>query len=520
MRDESIHPLQTRFFYVGSIFAISLGLACLMWRFRDVNLILIAFGLTWAVLVTALTWEVVTRAARLQAMVRSRTYALERSNGDWAALLDQWKAFHTISSEINQKTGADEIAQTFAHRLCTSLPGVDGAWVWLEPGLLPDGGGGASAGEGFALAARCGPDFGMPEPLCVLRPDNPLTSRCFEAPGVTMGHHLALRARAWGWPWLEAARMESFAGMRLELDGRLLGVLGLFSRRTLTVEFVSRLDLSVNQLTVALEKARLLREAAGRADELAAMDDELGRLGAMRDWLVSSAGRDLRGPLANIRSIGEILEHCEDLAGQERREFGRVIRHESGQVCGLLADMVDLARIAAGDLALAPHTLDLAGVVARCCESFAPEAEERGIVLETTVSGAVPAHADGQAVGRVLNNLLANALKFTPGGGRIRVALDVLGGSDEPLDAVVRVSDTGVGIAPGEQARIFDLFAQVAAESGERPAGAGIGLAICREIVEASGGRIWVDSRPGDGSTFAFTLPLGAAAAAAARRVA
>jgi signal transduction histidine kinase len=527
MRGSGNEPFRSRLFYVGSIFAVSFGLVCLMWHFRTVNLILVAFGLAWVVLVTAFAWEVVTRAERLQAMVRSRTYALERSHTDLAALLEQLKAFHAISYEINQRTRPEEIARTFVDRLCTSLAGVDGAWVWLAPRLTAEADAVSHSEDdpvaGLELAARSGPDFGLPAELLTLRPDNPLTMRCFDGRSAAVDHNLPLRARAWSWPWLAGARMESFAGIPLQLGGELLGVLGIFSRRTVTADFVSRLHLSVNQLAVALEKARLLKETGHRADQLARANAELRQLDSMKDWFVSSVSHELRTPLTNIRSYGEILEQYEDLSGEERREFARVIRQESERLSDIIADLLDLAKIAAGEAHLAPECLDLSELVESCCEPFGQEAEERGIALEPVMpAAAVLAHADRQAVARVLHNLLGNAFKFTPDGGAIRIVVDALGEVDGSRSATVRVSDTGMGIPLGEQGRIFERFTQVGARLGDKPSGTGIGLAICREIVEGSGGRIWVDSRPGQGSTFAFTLPVAPAEADAdqVRRVA
>jgi len=530
MRGSRDGPLQSRLFYVGSIFAVSFGLVCLMWRFRTVNLIQVAFGLAWVVVVTAFAWEVVTRAERLQAMVRSRTYALGRSNADLAVLLEQLNAFHAISYEINQRTRPEQIARTFVDRLCASLEGVDGAWVWLAPRLTAEEDAALPPGErapaALELVAHSGPDFGMPPELRTLAPDNPLATRCFDVGRVAVDHHLPLRARAWGWPWLADARMESFAGIPLQLGGEMFGVLGLFSRGTFTADFVSRLHVSVNQLAVALEKARLLKETRRRADQLAAANAGLRQLDAMKDWFVSSVSHELRTPLTNIRSYAEILEDYADLTGQERSEFARVIRQESERLSDIITDLLDLAKIAAGEVHLEPGSFDLGRLVERCCEPFGQEAEERQIALEREVADApVLAHADEHAVARVLHNLLGNAFKFTPDGGAIRVTVRALGEPDGARSATVQVCDTGMGIPPAEQDRIFERFTQVGSRLGDKPPGTGIGLAICRQIVDGSGGRIWVESRPDEGSTFAFTLPLAPTPAEAqqprpARRVA
>ncbi|MCK4376369.1 MAG: GAF domain-containing protein, partial [Candidatus Brocadiae bacterium] len=249
--------LQTKFFYAGSIFAVSFGLVSLMWRFKTVNWILVAFGLAWVVVVTAFAWEIVTRAEKLDATVRSRTDALEESNQNLSALLEQLNAFHAISYEINQKIELVEIARAFAGRLFRMLPSVDGVWLWLDPRLLEEEAEPSYAQAHdplpFELAAQAGVSFGMPPELSTLPLDSPLMARCLDSRSVAVDHSLATKALAWGWQWLATSRMDSFAGFPLQLGGAMLGVLGVFSRRTITAQFVSHLHLSVNQLTVALE---------------------------------------------------------------------------------------------------------------------------------------------------------------------------------------------------------------------------------------------------------------------------
>jgi len=525
MRRKAGSMLQTRFFYVGSIFAVSFGIVSLMWRFKTVNWILVAFGLAWVVLVTAFAWEIVTRAERLDAVVKARTDALEESNRNLAALLEQLNAFHTISYEINQKAELPQIAHTFTDRLFRMLPGTEGVWLWLDPAVLreereQEGGEPAAGPPGLELGAQSGQTFGMPPELSPLRPDNPLASRCFDGRSAAAEHNLQGKARAWGWRWLESSRAESFAAFPLQVGGAMLGVLGVFSRQGVSAEFMSHLQLSVNQLAVALEKARLLRETARRAELLAAANEELRQLDAMKDWFVSSVSHELRTPLTNIRSFGEILENYEDLTPQERREFAVIIRRESERLSDMISDVLDLALIARGEMRLEPQCLDLPALISRCCKLFSQEADERRITFTQVVPEPLPpVLADEQGVARVLNNLIGNAFKFTPDGGKIQVTAELAQSADgtqsraaEPRFAAVLVSDTGVGIPLKEQPRVFEKFTQVGSGITTKPRGTGIGLAICREIVEKSNGEIWVQSQPEEGSTFGFTLPLERAA--------
>jgi signal transduction histidine kinase len=508
--------LQTRFFYVSSIFAVSLGTAFLMWRFQSVRWVTAAFGLAWVVLVTAFAWEVVTRAETLDELVRSRTDALEESNRNLAALLEQLNAFHAISYEINQRIELEQIARTFVDRACRMLPGIESAWLWLDPAVLcerqePQ----RAEGEpvSFEVAAQAGQSFGMPQELSPLRLDNPLVARCSDGRSVSVDQNLQSKARARGWRWLEGSRAASFVGFPLQLGGAMLGVLGVFSREAVSAEFISQFHQTVNQLAAVIEKARLLRETARRAEELAAANEELKQLDVMKDWFVSSVSHELRTPLTNIRSFGEILENYEDLQPAERKEFASIIRAESERLSGMISDVLDLAKIERGEVQLTPAPFDLPALVGRCCKLFSQEAEERHIAFAQVVppDGPQP-FADEQGVARVLNNLLANAFKFTPDGGRIQVTVEPPDGAPAEGGAqflTVMVSDTGVGIALSDQPKVFERFAQVGRSLSGKPPGTGIGLAICREIVERSGGEMWVQSQPNEGSTFGFTLPLG-----------
>ncbi len=138
-------------------------------------------------------------------------------------------------------------------------------------------------------------------------------------------------------------------------------------------------------------------------------------------------------------------------------------------------------------------------------ETLVPVAAERRIGVELSPGRGEPVvQADAERVNQVLMNLIGNAIKFTPPGGRVRVTVTVV----EPAWAQVSVSDTGPGIPEEEHERVFDKFYQIAEPGSPRPKGTGLGLAISRALVERHGGRLWLTSRVGAGSTFSFTLPL------------
>jgi signal transduction histidine kinase len=171
------------------------------------------------------------------------------------------------------------------------------------------------------------------------------------------------------------------------------------------------------------------------------------------------------------------------------------------QLQRLRQDLLDAVAVDAGKLAVEPSSNDPWSILQQVMEEFSPLVAERSLALEMEAPQGLPeVWADRLRVLQVFGNLVGNAIKFTPAGGRITVGAEAAG------EAVVfRVSDTGVGIAPGDLPHVFDRFWKTPQHN---QMGAGLGLAITRGIVEAHGGEIRVESRPGEGTTFSFTMPV------------
>ena len=170
----------------------------------------------------------------------------------------------------------------------------------------------------------------------------------------------------------------------------------------------------------------------------------------------------------------------------------------------LINDILDLSKVEAGRMELDLATFDLPLALDNAVTLVRERAARHGIVLDLSVDQRIDSLVgDERKIKQVLLNLLSNAVKFTPEGGRITLKAALADGSVE-----ISVSDTGVGIAPEDQDEIFEEFRQVGADSAKRE-GTGLGLTLAKRFVELHGGRIWVKSEVGKGSTFAFTLPLG-----------
>ncbi|MGH8944857.1 MAG: sensor histidine kinase, partial [Acidimicrobiia bacterium] len=239
---------------------------------------------------------------------------------------------------------------------------------------------------------------------------------------------------------------------------------------------------------------------AALAVENARLFDQARQATRARDEMLGVVAHDLRNPLNTISLAAQLLleQLPADQQPLERRQAEIIGRAVAG-MNRLIQDLLDVKRIEHGLLALEPASIDLASVVQDAVELLRPLATARRLALETSLAPVEHVRADPVRVQQVISNLVGNAIKFTPIGGRIRVDL-----IRNDVELAIRVSDTGRGITAEEIPHIFSRFWQ-SRRSDQR--GIGLGLAIARGIVEAHGGRIWVESRPGEGSMFVFTLP-------------
>jgi len=228
---------------------------------------------------------------------------------------------------------------------------------------------------------------------------------------------------------------------------------------------------------------------------------ELRHLENVRRDFVANASHELQTPLTAIRGFAETLIN-NDLSWEEVRAQLDVILRNSERLENLIRDMRELSRVESRRVPLQPGEVDVAKLVGALLADMEPRLKECSLEVTVADRGAVSAWADRRAVDQVLTNLLDNALKYTDPGGRVTVELDA-----QPEVVRVSVSDTGIGIPSEQQARIFERFYRVDKARSRALGGTGLGLAIVRHLVQAMGGDIYVESEPGQGSTFRFTLP-------------
>ena len=239
-----------------------------------------------------------------------------------------------------------------------------------------------------------------------------------------------------------------------------------------------------------------------------AQNERLRKLDRMKDEFIALVSHELRTPLTSIRGYLELLvDDPETLRLPDlQRDWLQVIDRNAERLLRLVEDLLLTAQANAGALALEKDDLDLAAVVEQAVQAGAPVAAARGISLTSSVETAPFVNGDRMRIGQVIDNLVSNALKFTPEGGRVEVRASAKRGI-----ARIEVCDTGMGIPEGEQEQLFERFFRTARAQDEAIPGVGLGLSITKAIVEAHGGRISVRSVEGKGTTFRIDLPAGIA---------
>jgi two-component system, OmpR family, phosphate regulon sensor histidine kinase PhoR len=233
---------------------------------------------------------------------------------------------------------------------------------------------------------------------------------------------------------------------------------------------------------------------------------EIRRLEQVRKDFVANVSHELRTPLTAIQGFAETLLTGGLEDERNNRHFIEVIRSHASRLSRLTDDLLKLSQIEAGKLDMESQVLDIRGLILSTVESVEGAANQKGLSLKSISpqNGLPPVRGNARLLREVLRNLLDNAVQYTPEGGSIEVSV-----SREGAFAVVSVVDNGIGIPQSDQVRIFERFYRVDAARSRDLGGTGLGLAIAKHIVEAHGGRIWVDSTVAKGSRFHFSVPLG-----------
>lgn len=243
---------------------------------------------------------------------------------------------------------------------------------------------------------------------------------------------------------------------------------------------------------------------AALAENLSAAGDELRQLNDQKDKFISIISHDLKGPFTALLGFSSLLaSRSLDLDQNKIVEYADAVHGSAQQVFALLENLLEWSLLQMGRITFDPASVDLKPIIDRNLQLFAPSAREKGVLLSSKRRKPLHAFADAGMVDTVVRNLVNNAVKFTPANGSVDIRARRKGKWAE-----VEVSDTGVGISGDQQARLFRLDEKTSTVGTGGETGTGLGLHLCKDLVEKNGGRMQIESRKGRGSKFSFTLPL------------
>ncbi len=224
------------------------------------------------------------------------------------------------------------------------------------------------------------------------------------------------------------------------------------------------------------------------------------------EWLsfIDTLSHELKTPLTSIiAAAGLLAEELEEKGEETHRKLMQNIMHNANTLETRLAELLDVVKTGGGRLRLKLEPLDIKSLLRGVGWQISPLLQSKGQSLSLNLPDSLPLiQGDGQRLEQVVLHLITNAVKFTPEGGNVALKAEKRG-----ADLVIEVQDNGIGIPKEEQARLFKPYSRLNADRQRHP-GLGLGLALAKQVVELHGGRIWVESEPGKGSSFAFTLPL------------
>jgi GAF domain-containing protein/anti-sigma regulatory factor (Ser/Thr protein kinase) len=417
---------------------------------------------------------------------------LEARTGELTRSVDQLTALGEISQAVSSTLDVEIVLQTIVSR-ASQLAGADGCAIYEYD----------DATEAFHIRATHNLDPVLVETLraAPLRKGEGAMGRATEtreptqvadiaAPGAYQSH---IRDTLLG------AGYRALLSVPLLREGEIIGSLSL-NRHTpgeFPPEVVEVLKTFATQSALAIQNARLFREIADKSRQLEVASQH-------KSEFLANMSHELRTPLNAIIGFSEVL--AEKMFGDvnaKQAEYLQDILESGRHLLSLINDILDLSKIEAGHMELEAADFDLPSAIDNALTLVRERATRHGITLGCTVDERLGLiRGDERKVKQVLLNLLSNALKFTPEGGRIDVRAVLNEGRAE-----VYVTDTGVGIAPEDYEAVFEEFRQVGT-ADKKVEGTGLGLALSQKFVQLHGGRLWVESQVGVGSTFTFTLPM------------
>jgi signal transduction histidine kinase len=270
------------------------------------------------------------------------------------------------------------------------------------------------------------------------------------------------------------------------------------------VEQKEQAEAEVYRLNIELQQRveERTRELKAKADALTVANERLQELDQLKSEFVSLVSHELRAPLTNVRSAVELMEDSCPALNQTCTQMFNILAEQLGRLERLVDDVLDVSRIEAGGLNLTYAAVDIAQIADRAVGDISTR--QTGHIFRRSDGLDHPyVWADADRLYDVIANLIDNAAKYSPPDSEVLLEVHV-----EGQEAIISVSDNGPGIPPDQRGRIFEKFHRLDSGDAKETYGYGLGLYLCRRLVEAMYGRIWVESEPGEGATFRFALPL------------
>lgn len=299
-------------------------------------------------------------------------------------------------------------------------------------------------------------------------------------------------------------------------EAELAGAIGSASARVMVASVAQEEDLGLDEVLDILDEATQVRaysrelevkqhELEEATADLREANERLRELDRMKDDFISTVTHELRTPLTSIRALSEMLHEDPRLELSDRKRFLGIIVNEAERLTRLINQILDMAKLESGRAEWTTSAVDIGEVVRESMDSLGQLFREKDVALAGDIPSDVPVVlADRDRLTQVMINLLSNAVKFVPGGsGQVKVKV-----SADDKFVRVEVADNGPGLTAEEGVVIFEKFRQGGNTMTDKPQGTGLGLPISRQIVEYFGGNLWVESQPGAGANFIFTVPL------------
>jgi signal transduction histidine kinase/DNA-binding response OmpR family regulator len=452
-----------------------------LWRSR-VN----PFGERTIQLVTTFAAQgvIAIRNAQLVSELQERSAQLTQS-------VDELRALGEVSQAVSSSLDLDQVLTTIVTR-AVELSGADGGSIFeFDPG----------AGR-FVLRTCSGTSDELIEDLhrVRIRLDETFVGQAAEHGEVRQAPDLDAETPD---PHVDALRRHgwrSMAAVPLRREDEIIGALVIRRKVpfTLPPQTVDLLETLASQSVVAIHNARVYGELEQKTRELEVASQH-------KSDFLASMSHELRTPLNAVIGFSDVLlDRMFGELNERQDEYVRDIRGSGHHLLELINEILDLSKVEAGQMELDVSAVSLRELIAHGLSMVRERATRHGITLEGDVDPALgTAEGDELKLKQVVLNLLSNAVKFTPDGGSVKISARRVGG-----EAQVVVRDTGIGIAEAEQEQIFEAFQRGGRAVRTSTEGTGLGLTLSKRIIELHGGRLWMESKLGTGSTFSFAIPL------------